>query len=158
MFLHQKGSTMATRKSSSTSKSKTARKRKSTPRLLVTDHDWGSIYSGSKEALIRSGLVTAQEFPKSQKAGILGRCSTWFYNGECARKVTWSYENGVWRAWVHYNVDEIAPSKIIRLAQAAVSNAMAQLQYDIGQCRPAPLSETLGIKAHSEQKADGVSR
>src|SRR5688500_4617060 len=113
-------------KSSSTPKHKPAapRKpaRKSVPQLVVTDYDWGALYEGTKDAFIRSGLVTAQEFPKSTKARVLDNYTTYFDDGDSIRGVEWSYEDdGGWRAWVKYGIQEIAPSKIIKLAQKAVS-------------------------------------
>jgi hypothetical protein len=71
------------------------------------------------------------------------------------RLVRWQYEgDGVWEAWVEYGIVEIAPANIIKLAQKAVANACAQLMHDISDCKPAPLSQALGIKAQQKQKAE----
>jgi hypothetical protein len=114
-------------------------------KLTVTDHDWGCAYKGTKEAIIAAGLVPRNRFPSKKISP--EKIVHWIKD----RRVTmeWATKD-MWSVWVRYEIKEIAPKEIIKLAQDAVSKALAQLHYDIGQCKPAPLSQTLGIKAAQE--------
>jgi hypothetical protein len=126
-------------------------KRKSVPALVVRDYDWGSLYSGTKEAIIKSGLISARDFPKNTK--LLDQWRGEDLDGVYDLAISRD-RDGTWRVWVSYHRGINTPRAILEDARNKLSVFYLEASKAIMDLVPPPPSFKLGIKARYEQKAE----